>query len=1138
MQHGLNCPGYTRSCGVPLLPRVLSRLSTFFARSVRGRLALMVIAIAVPAAMLGLVLVYEAYRNERDSVANHLLFTARALVSLVDRNLGESTLILKALSTSQALEGDNLPAFYARAKGLVPEEDRWVVLLDPTGRQLVNTRVPYGTPLPMVEIGPDFAQAMKAGRTYVSNLIYGPVANSQVVDVSYPVFRDGKLLYSIHLVMLPSALSRVLRVNQFAPQSVISILDRTGTIATRSLNAHLFVGHKATADVVAAVAASDEGVGTSVTLEGIPVVRAFSRSPLSGWSVVIGSPTSTLFSSARRLLWMGLAIAALLIAVAVGMASWIGHTLARTVEDLAEEANAIGRGVHLPSSGVGLVETDAVAIAMRRTADRLDLALAAARLGVWSWNADSDQVSLSPRGAEIFGTPRVTTWSKLRESLFPEDASKAHSAVTRSMATRTDYQTEYRVAVPGGGVRWVGANGRPFADESGAIVGMVGIVQDITDRRNAENTLRAQQEQLRLISLNAPVMLVHCDLNRRYLFANQAYADRMSLEPTELIGRTIEEVLGKDAHAALDPYIQRVLRGEAVEFELEVPLPQAGRRLLRVSYSPEMGDDGKVRGWLAAITDITDRQKAEAAERHLATIVQSSDDAIISKNLEGIVSSWNASAERMFGYSADEIVGQPITRLIPQELWSEEAEILERLNHGESIEHYETLRRRKDGRVIEVSLSVSPIKTNDGRIIGVSKIARDITQRKRAEMQQEALYQLAARVNRAEALPEIYEAALDAICRCQQASRAAILLKDNDGVMRFKAYRNLSEEYRRGVEGHSPWSSEDANPIPICIEDVTTAVLDPPVRAAVEREGIRSLVFIPLTYEKKLLGKFMVYYDEPHRFFAEELRPTEAMATQVAFALERQRNAEALEALVDERTTSLRKAVAQMHEFSYSVSHDLRAPVRAMRGYAAAVLEDYGDRLDDQGRALLARIQGNGDRMDRLIQDLLTYSRLTSPVKVEPVSLEKLFHEVRQQYPAMQPERADIEISEPLPTVLGHEPSLTQVVSNLLSNAVKFVAPGVRPRVVITAEQVNGSVRVSFRDNGIGISPQHQSRLFGMFERIHPDKYYEGTGIGLAIVRKAMERMNGSAGVQSHGYDGSTFWIEIPAAAPSMVARS
>jgi signal transduction histidine kinase len=352
--------------------------------------------------------------------------------------------------------------------------------------------------------------------------------------------------------------------------------------------------------------------------------------------------------------------------------------------------------------------------------------------------------------------------------------------------------------------------------------------------------------------------------------------------------------------------------------------------------------------------------------------------------------------------------------------------------------------------------------------------------------------------------------------------------------MRFVATRGLSEGYQRAVSGHSPWLPSDPQPQIVWIDDIATATLSSELKAAIVAEGMHALAFVPLTFEKRLLGKFMIYFDAPHTFSAQELRPVETIARQVAFAIERQRDAEALEALVNDRTASLRQVVGQMEEFSYTVSHDLRAPVRAMRGYADIIMQDHGWRLDSDARELLTRIIRNGERMDRLIQDLLTYSRISRrELRLEPVSLDKLVRDVVAQFPNMQPEHADIEVHGPLPDVIAHEPSLSQVVSNLLSNAVKFVPPQSRPRIRVSADLREAQARLWIEDNGIGIKPEHQGRLFGMFERVHPEREYEGTGIGLAIVRKAVERMNGAVGVESDGVSGSRFWVQLPIATRS-----
>jgi signal transduction histidine kinase len=239
--------------------------------------------------------------------------------------------------------------------------------------------------------------------------------------------------------------------------------------------------------------------------------------------------------------------------------------------------------------------------------------------------------------------------------------------------------------------------------------------------------------------------------------------------------------------------------------------------------------------------------------------------------------------------------------------------------------------------------------------------------------------------------------------------------------------------------------------------------------------------------------------------------------------------------MVSERTASLREAIAQMEEFSYTISHDLRAPVRAMQCYAEVLMEDYGGELDDHAKKYLERIIHSGVRMDRLIQDILTYSRLSRrEIKLQPISLDRLTRDIVTQYLEMKPTSGlEIKVDEKLTPVVGHEASLSQAISNLLNNAIKFIAPGQQPRVHVWTERRNSDVRLWVEDNGIGIKPEYQHRLFNVFERVHPEKNYEGTGIGLAIVRKAAERMGGKAGVESNGVDGSKFWIQLPAAEKS-----
>jgi signal transduction histidine kinase len=248
---------------------------------------------------------------------------------------------------------------------------------------------------------------------------------------------------------------------------------------------------------------------------------------------------------------------------------------------------------------------------------------------------------------------------------------------------------------------------------------------------------------------------------------------------------------------------------------------------------------------------------------------------------------------------------------------------------------------------------------------------------------------------------------------------------------------------------------------------------------------------------------------------------------------DREKLLSSLEERVVERTTKLRQMVEELEAFSYSVSHDLRAPLRVLDGYARALLEDYGDTLEPGAKDLLARISRTAHRMDRLTQDLLAYTRVSrGELTLEPVDLELMLRAVIEQYPSLIASSHRIHLRPPLGTVLGHGPSLIQCFSNLLENALKFVREGEEPHVDISSETRGDRIRVTVADRGMGIDPAQQQRIFGMFERAAAHKHVAGTGIGLAIVKKAAERMGGSVGVESAPGQGARFWLELAKADP------
>jgi signal transduction histidine kinase len=239
-----------------------------------------------------------------------------------------------------------------------------------------------------------------------------------------------------------------------------------------------------------------------------------------------------------------------------------------------------------------------------------------------------------------------------------------------------------------------------------------------------------------------------------------------------------------------------------------------------------------------------------------------------------------------------------------------------------------------------------------------------------------------------------------------------------------------------------------------------------------------------------------------------------------------------LEQRVQERTAKLRELVAELESFSYSVSHDLRAPLRVMAGYAKVIVEEHGATLTPEVRHYVERIAFSSDKMDRLTQDVLTYTRLArGEIALELIDLTTAVKDLIEEYPELSAARDAIRLRAPLAPVIGHGPSLAQAISNLLGNAVKFARTGVPLKVEVFTETRKDRVRIVVKDNGRGIERAHQGKIFRIFERAVGAEI-PGTGIGLAIVKKAAERMGGAVGVKSEPDQGSQFWIDLPKAPP------
>jgi PAS domain S-box-containing protein len=482
--------------------------------------------------------------------------------------------------------------------------------------------------------------------------------------------------------------------------------------------------------------------------------------------------------------------------------------------------------------------------------------------------------------------------------------------------------------------------------------------------------------------------------------------------------------------------------------------------------------------------DIATRTNDVAAQERLAAIVNSSEDAIIGKSLAGIITDWNPGAEALFGYSAAEAIGQPMTLIFPPDRIQEEAEILGRVARGESVNHYETVRVRKDGRRLDISVTISPILNREGKIVGASKIARDITERR----------QMAERQKWLASFPEKNPnpiAELDVTTgHIHYQNPAMIRLFPDLAVRRL---------------GHP------------CLAGLLAAT------EALRRGGVDTV-----RREVEALGRHyaqtITYLRETNRLRVYATDISERKQSELEIKL---LNAE-LEARVQRRTAELEAANKELEAFSYSVSHDLRAPLRAINGFAGIVLEDYSRQLPPEGRHYLERVRQGGLRMGELIDDLLAFARLgRQPLHRQPVDTARLVGQVLAELNLPATGRPIETRLRDLPPCHGDPALLKQVWINLLSNGVKYTR-GCNPAIVeIGCERRPGECVYFVRDNGVGFDMQYVDKLFRVFQRLHRADEFEGTGVGLAIVQRVVHRHGGRVWADAEPGRGATFYFTV-----------
>ena len=473
------------------------------------------------------------------------------------------------------------------------------------------------------------------------------------------------------------------------------------------------------------------------------------------------------------------------------------------------------------------------------------------------------------------------------------------------------------------------------------------------------------------------------------------------------------------------------------------------------------------------------------------------DYALFLLTPEGIVASWNSGAERMKQYKASEIIGKPFTLFYPEKdlaAGKPQRELVVAAAEGRYED--EGWRIRKDGTRFWANVVITAVRDDDGTLLGFGKITRDNTDRREAEMRYRILI---------EGVTDYAIYSLD---------KNGNVASWNTGAQRIKKY---TAEEIIGKHFYQFYTKEDAAaglPAKVLETAATTGHYEGE-GWRVRKDGSQfwsSVVVTPLRDEAgELIG-----YSKITRDVTDRMNLLEKI----------QHHADELEVRIAERE----RTNAELEAFSYSVSHDLRSPLRAIEGFTDIVLTDFKEQLPEQVVELLENVVLSATRMNRLVEDLLNYSRL-SRIEIEsaPVSIAKAVKEASAL--VEKGLRDNIKTSiDPSLKVSANMATLTQALFNLINNGLKFYPPGQTPHVEVSARREGPNIMIEVCDEGIGIAPQHQERIFQVFERLHSQETYPGTGIGLAIVKRGIQRLGGTIRLESEPGKGSRFYISLPSA--------
>lgn len=648
-------------------------------------------------------------------------------------------------------------------------------------------------------------------------------------------------------------------------------------------------------------------------------------------------------------------------------------------------------------------------------------------------------------------------------------------------------------------------------DVRGAIDALSVIVSAAADHYPESSSSLAPSFRAVVDRLPVAMFLIAPDARQTRLYVSPAVTEITGYSPEEFAGQSrspgwhwTESVHPQDRARVAAEDAQSVAAGQSFQMEYRFIRKDGSVAWVRDIGVPMRDAHGAIANWLGVLVDITDEVEAARTQAHLAAIVEAAQDGILSVGLDGTIFSWNQGAERIYGYTAEEAIGQPVTMLRPPELASQIRTEMTSVWEGAALSHYETERLAKDGRRIPVSLSVFPIRDADGEIIATSSITHDLSP-----------------LRQAEAAERLRNKALDA------AQHGMVItdptLPDNPVVDINPAFTTLTGYAREDVIGRSCRFLQGPDTDPDVIRRLGKAI-------AQGRDTVETL----LNYRRDGTPFWNMLSLAAVRDASGALTHFVGVLNDVTDRVQLEQELRA--ALVAAESGNASKTL-----FLAMMSHELRTPLQSIMGYADFLLEPRSDQLTRQQREDVLAISDGAQRMSALIKQILEFSRMDGGpfvVHHEHVELEPIIHEVvRELAPQIAAKglRVSCDVPSPVPRALGDAGRIYQVLSCVASNAVKFTPEG---SIRIAVQPHDHELAIHVTDTGIGIAEDQLPDVFEPFRQGHDglNRPYDGAGLGLTIAKRLVEQMQGRITVQSELGRGSTFTVWLPIAGDALDA--